>query len=268
MEKQGDGAGAIQMARRALEVQRGGVADSGHVRLVGLLLDADRVEEARRESNAAFHDPALQQTARGLVAERDGRVQEAARLYREALQQRPTLGAAMERLYRLVPPESLEPAVRRALAVNDQLAEFHNVLGVILKTRGDLAGAVSAYRRAVELDPDHVDYLANLGAAEMIRGNLDEALTILERALRKDPDHPDVHLNLGSVYGKAGQPHRSLQAFERAAELGAEGPGLEVGRILGQALLGHRDRALSLLAEARARYPDDPALRELESDLR
>jgi len=268
LEQQGDGAGAIRMARRALDVQRGAAADSGRVRLVGLLLDAGLVEDARRTANASFHDTAMQQTAQGLVAERDGRKQEAARLYREALELRPTLGAAMERLYRLVPPESLEQAVRRGLADNDQLAEFHNVLGVILKTRGDLSGAVSAYRRAVELNPDHVDYLANLGAAEMIRGNLDEALMILERALRKDPEHPDVHLNLGSVYGKAGKPRRSLEAFERAAELGAEGPGLEVGRILGHALLGHREMALQLVAQARERYPDDPALRELESDLR
>lgn len=268
LEKQGDGAGAIEMARRALEMQRGGADDSGRLRLVGLLLDADRVEKARQVSDADFHQLAMQQTAQGLVAERDGRKAEAVRLYQEALKHRPALGAAMERLYRLVPPESLESTVRRALADNDQLAEFHNVLGVILKLRGDLPGAVRAYGRAVELNPDQVDYLANLGAAEMVRGNLDEALAVLERALRKDPDHPDVHLNLGSVYGKAGEPRRSLLAFERAAELGAEGVGLEVGRILGHALLGHREEALRLLARARARYPEDLALRELESDLR
>jgi tetratricopeptide (TPR) repeat protein len=120
----------------------------------------------------------------------------------------------------------------------------------------------------VALDPDRVDYLANLGAAEMIRGNLDEALAVLERALRKDPEHPDVHLNLGSVYGKAGRPRESLQAFQRAEELGAEGPGLAVGQVLGHVLLGEREVALRILAEARVRYPDDPALQSLEADLR
>jgi tetratricopeptide (TPR) repeat protein len=127
---------------------------------------------------------------------------------------------------------------------------------------------VASYRRAVELEPDRVDYLLNLGAAEMVRGNLDESLAVLLRAQRKDPEHPDVYVNLGSLYGKAGRPRESLAAFQRAAELGAQGPGLAVGQVLGHALLGEMEEARRILAEARTRYPEDPELRSLEADLR
>jgi tetratricopeptide (TPR) repeat protein len=272
LEKKGDLEGAIEAVRRVLEAGRGGgAADGQRLRLVGLLLDADRLDEARLAAAGEFRDGASRRTAHGLLAEKEGRRQEAVDLYRAALEERPTLAAALERLYPLLPTDevaALEPLVRRALEENDQLAAMHNVLGVILKRRGDLPGAISSYRRALAIDPDKVEYLANLGAAEMIRGNLDEALTVLERARRKDPESPDVWLNLGSVHGKAGRPRQSLEAYDRAEELGAGGPGLAVGRIVGHLMLDDPGTARRLLAEARQRFPDDSTLRRLEADLR
>jgi tetratricopeptide (TPR) repeat protein len=272
LERKGDLAGAIDAARRVLASAAGeSPGDGQRLRLVGLLLDAGRLDEARREAGGEFRDGAFRRTAQGLVAEKDGRRQEAVELYRAALAERPTLAAALERLYPLLPGgevPALEPLVRRALEENDQLAAMHNVLGVILKRRGDLAGAIASYRRALALDPDKVEYLANLGSAEMIRGNLEEAQTVLERARRKDPDNPDVWLNLGSVHGKAGRPRQSLEAYDRAEGLGAEGPGLAVGRIVGYLMLDDAETAGRLLAEARQRYPEDPTLLRLQADLR
>ena len=87
-----------------------------NIRLVGLLLDASRTEEARREVEA-FQEDAYRNTAQGLLAEHQGQGEKAAEFYRAALDGRPALAAAMERLYRILPPgelSSLAPRVDRA----------------------------------------------------------------------------------------------------------------------------------------------------------
>ncbi len=273
LERKGDLEGSIRAARRALKTMRNSndaTVDASRLRLVGLLLDASKPDDAAREIES-FQDSAYRNTAEGLLAERQGRTRKAVERYRAALDDRPVLAAAMERLYRLLPPQelqSLAPRVDRALSENDQLAPFHNVLGVLRKNRGDLEGAVAAYRQALALEPDRVDYLTNLGAAETLRGHLGEALAVLEQARRKAPDHPEVWLNLGSVHGKAGRTRQSLDAFARAKELGARGPAVALGQALGHAMLGELDTARTIVAEARGDYPDDPTLRQLETDLR
>jgi tetratricopeptide (TPR) repeat protein len=184
LEKRGDREGAIGAIRQALAASAAadherGPGDAGRLRLVGLLLDADRIAEAEQVVTGAFDAAEIQLTAKGLLLEKEGRREEAAELYRRALATRPALTAALERLYRLLPAgaiPSLEPIVRRGLEENDGLAAYHNVLGVILKRGGDLDGAIAQYRRALALDPDQVDYLANLGAALMIRNDLPGAL--------------------------------------------------------------------------------------------
>jgi Flp pilus assembly protein TadD len=90
---------------------------------------------------------------------------------------------------------------------------------------------------------------------------------VLERARRKDPANADVWLNLGSVHGKAGRARESLTAFRKARELGATGPGLEVGTALAHLQLGETAQARRVLTEARQRYPQDTTLRELEASL-
>ena len=275
LEKQGDRDGAIGAIRQALAAggatdHKRGPGDAGRLRLVGLLLDAGRTAEAAQETNGEFDAAEIRLTAQGLLLEKEGRREEAADLYRRALATRPVLTAALERLYRLLPPQavpSLEPIVRRGLAENDSLAPYHNVLGVILKRGGDVDGAIAEYRRALALDPDQIDYLANLGAALMIRNDLPGALEVLERARRKDPANADVWLNLGSVHGKAGRAGESLAAFRKARELGATGPGLEIGTALAHLQLGETAEARRVLAEARQRFPQDPALRDLEATL-
>lgn len=270
-EQQGDLAGAIEAQERFLAAGGDdGSADAGRLRLVGLLLEQGDVEAARRTAAGVFGSDAVHRTAQGLVAEREGRIEEAMALYRAALGEQPTLAAAMTRLYPLTPPSrlgELEPVVRRGLERNDQLAAYHNVLGVILKGRGDLAGAVAAYRRALALEPDQAEYLANLGNAEMIRGRLDAALEALERARRMAPDNPDVWVGLASVHGKAGRPAESLAAFQRAVELGAEGPGPLAGIALAYLQLDDAAAARRVLDEARGAYPDDPMLAELSRSL-
>jgi tetratricopeptide (TPR) repeat protein len=74
--------------------------------------------------------------------------------------------------------------VERALALNPNLAEAHQVRGRILFTNADLGGAEQAFRKAIELDPNSFDSLLFLGTLMRQQGRLDESRRLLERAMR------------------------------------------------------------------------------------
>src|SRR5450755_4112864 len=124
-------------------------------------------------------------------------------------------------------------------------ANLTGLLGLILKDRGDLAGAQRQTERALQIaekvyGPDHpnVAILANnLGQILKARGDLAGAQRQTERALQLDekvygPDHPNVAIrasNLGSILKDRGdlagaqrQTERALQIFLNA--YGRENP--------------------------------------------
>src|SRR6266478_4220834 len=59
--------------------------------------------------------------------------------------------------------DEAEPLLRRAIAAAPSNADAHNLLGVILDQRGDIAQAEQEYRIALRLNPNGVSATANLG---------------------------------------------------------------------------------------------------------
>ncbi|MDR3718023.1 MAG: tetratricopeptide repeat protein [Bryobacteraceae bacterium] len=78
--------------------------------------------------------------------------------------------------------------VDRALALNPNLAEAHEVKGRILFTNSDLAGAERSFRKAIALDPNSFASLLFLGTLMRQQSRLDDARQFLERALRIRPN--------------------------------------------------------------------------------
>ena len=89
-------------------------------------------------------------------------------------------------------------AARKALSLDDGLAEAHAALALILDDYDyDFAGAEREYRRALELNPNYVT--ARLWRSELLihLGRHDEALAEIRRALELDP----LSLIVNKVYG-------------------------------------------------------------------
>jgi len=74
-------------------------------------------------------------------------------------------------------------AFRRALRIDDSLAEIHNDLGTALFEKRWYAEAEGSFRRAIELKPDHGVAYANLGAVLRAQGRLQEGRREYQRAL-------------------------------------------------------------------------------------
>jgi len=122
-------------------------------------------------------------------------------------------------------------------------------------SRGDLAGAVSAYARIVALAPNLADVHFNLGVALKGLGRLDEAITAYSRAVTLRPTDAFALSNLGTALLAVGRDADALAAYRRA--VAADPTYAEAGFNLGTTLHGldHYDEAAAVLRRVVAQRP-------------
>jgi Tfp pilus assembly protein PilF len=93
----------------------------------------------------------------------------------------------------IVPAEAFaraQAAVDRALALDDRLAETHNIAGLLLFTCDfDRRGAQAELRLALHLSPGSADTYDHLGWLCSSQARFDESLALVQRARELDPHH-------------------------------------------------------------------------------
>lgn len=108
---------------------------------------------------------------------------------------------------------------RRAIALEPDRAEYHNLLGeqyLNSVASYDPAMAVTAFRRAVELNPYNAVYWLNLARAYEGQGRSREALRAALTARRNDPSDPALAWAVGNFYANSGAVRPALQAWKQA----------------------------------------------------
>ncbi len=161
----------------------------------------------------------------------------------------------------LVVTDSLSPtegnpktfdAARKAIALDDGLAEAHSSLGTVKSRRFDWYGAEREFKRAIALNPsysvEHRVYAALLSAqgrhaeaweqireamrldplslpnnAELVRTlyyarNYDQAIEQGQKAMQLDPNYARTHFWLGRVYSQKGMHREAIMASEKILE--------------------------------------------------
>jgi len=134
----------------------------------------------------------------------------------------------------------LDDAIRgyaRALALNPNIPDAYNNMGVALRALGKLEAAVACYQRSLSMRPKNAGVYSNMGNALRELGRLEAAAASLQQAIRLAPGNPEAVYNLGLVLRDIGQPDKALQCFD--AVLTAKPDHVEC----------RWDRALSLLLE-------------------
>jgi len=105
----------------------------------------------------------------------------------------------------LMPPKAVnaqaDQATRKALQLDDQLAEAHALMGALRASEFDWKGAEREFRRALELDPNSEDVLKwydhyYLGPMKSV----DEAIAAHLKAVERDPLSPFLQAQLGYNY--------------------------------------------------------------------
>jgi TolB-like protein/Tfp pilus assembly protein PilF len=137
----------------------------------------------------------------------------------------------------------------RAIALNPNYATAHHWFGDgPLLAVGQFDRAIAEGKRAVELDPLSVIITADLGADFLVARRYDEAIEQFHKAIDLDPRFYYAHWNLAQALEMKGDLRGALTEYKKAVELDDDP---FVLALLGQACakVGQRDEALKILAQ-------------------
>jgi serine/threonine-protein kinase len=117
-------------------------------------------------------------------------------------------------------PEAGEKAghYQAALAIRPTNPVIYGSLSSVLRTKGDLDGAIAACRQALAFDPNYVKAHNTLGVALNAKGELNEALAAFRQAVECDPTYVLPHYNIGIVLRAQGDLEGAIAAYRQAIE--------------------------------------------------
>ncbi|HEY2944851.1 MAG TPA: winged helix-turn-helix domain-containing protein [Vicinamibacteria bacterium] len=217
----------------------------------------------------------------------------AAEYFQQAIATDPTYAPAYSGLsdtYRLSGTQGLRPrdympkaeaAARRALALDETLAEAHaSLAGVLYRYHWDWEGAEREFQRSLDLDPSYAEghrgyaiYLltvrrheeavaearrarelsplspiinVELGGTLVRAGRYDEAIRQAHKALEIDPKLDRAYATLAAAYEGQGDRPKAVAALEKAASLSGRAGSAWLGYFYGVG--GRRREALAILA--------------------
>jgi eukaryotic-like serine/threonine-protein kinase len=140
----------------------------------------------------------------------------------------------------------MEQAARKALELDELLAEGHAAMGFVHARRYDWENADKSFRRALDLNSTLTQTYINYSTTTLVpQQRLDEAERLLEEAVRTDPLSGIVHFELGALKLVAERFDEAIDHYTRA--LGLDPKLTYINQHLGRALTfaGRFSEALS-----------------------
>ena len=174
-----------------------------------------------------------------------------------------------------------EQAARKAIELDDSLADGHNSLANLKTYAWEWADAEREYKRAIELSPNHA--LAHRWYASFLRlmsrheqaieeikrareldplspgvnatvgyilfnaRQYDQAIAALKETLSLDQDYPYTHLFLGFTYAAKGMYAEAITEYQKAIRLGLDTPATHIYLNVAYAQSGDRQRPQALI---------------------
>jgi Flp pilus assembly protein TadD len=190
-----------------------------------------------------------------------GRLDDAERRYRQALELEPgfaearnNLGTLCLQLGRL---EEAEASFRGVLASRPDFPEAFYNLGIALKRRGRLEEACESLRRALELRPGFAEAHHDLGNVNRLLGRLEEAEECHRSALAARPGYPEAQHALANLLAIAGRLEEAETGLRKALAARPDLPGARcnLGWVLAEA--GRLEEAEQSYRIALEQQPDD-----------
>jgi tetratricopeptide (TPR) repeat protein len=222
----------------------------------GRLIEAERVYRQALELSPDHPDTLH---LLGLVTYRLNRIQEALSFLRAAVERQSSSAVYWFNLgvvsQKVGRPQEAIAAYQRTVALNPRYVEAYGNLGNVFRDCGNLTDAVAAYQNALKLNPSHADSHNNLGVARKEQGRIEDALASYRRALELKPTHAEALNNLGLALMEVGTLHDAVASFQQALSVM---PGYQTARYnlgIAWSWVGDDTRAVECLQQvAHARY--------------
>ena|SRR5579863_532011 len=160
-----------------------------------------------------------------------------------------------------------EAASRKAVELDDELAEAHVSRGLVLQMTKKYELSEKEFKRAIELNPKLFEAYYFYARSYFQQGKLEEAAQLFEKACQTNPDDFQAPSLLGQTYASLGRKlegqatrQRALRVVEKHLEMH---PDDARALYLGASALtdaGQRDRAIEWTRRALDIDPDDPGV--------
>ena len=109
--------------------------------------------------------------------------------------------------------------IRRALAIDDNLAEAHASLGYQYMCVQNWVESERELKRAMELNPNYPQAYGWNGARLMMIGRYDESLASIRRGLEIDPTSNGINFYYGVCLAVSGKRAEAIQQFKKTIEM-------------------------------------------------
>ncbi|MGA2065778.1 MAG: protein kinase [Thermoguttaceae bacterium] len=156
-----------------------------------------------------------------------------------------------------------EAEYRWALALNPQLPAAHHWYAWFLAQLGRWDEATSHIEQAQRLGPDEVIIANNVGKIYYLRRRYAVAVNKHKYALELNPDFRKAHRDLGLAYAEMGKLAEALAELDRAKGLTEDGRDLLGARAYAYARNGHAEESRRLLAQLEPLAREKPLAYEI-----
>jgi tetratricopeptide (TPR) repeat protein len=144
----------------------------------------------------------------GVIATREGRVQDSIPYFEKALELSPHHLLSLDNLgnaYRLLKRwDDAREVLQRALTVSPDDPEANYGLGMVFAQTNDTDKAYEYLQRALKARPVYPEALNNLGILFLVTHRRDDAVASFEQCIRVAPAFDQAYLNLARVYALEG----------------------------------------------------------------
>jgi serine/threonine protein kinase/tetratricopeptide (TPR) repeat protein len=146
-----------------------------------------------------------------------------------------------------------EREFRRALDINQNYSDAHQMYGYYLALRGRFDEAVPAMIRAQDLDPLSLAKIIGMGDILYLNRKPNQAIEHYQKVLEMDPNSGLAHWALGNAYVQERRYDEAIAAYQTAIPLSGDSPDEPASLGYVYALSGRRREAQQVINELKKR---------------
>ncbi len=150
--------------------------------------------------------------------------------------------------------DEAEKEFQRAISLNPNYPTAHHWYSEYFRIMRRFAEQAQEIKRAQELDPLSPSMGANLGRAYLNLGDTDAAIKECKRALELNPNFPLAHHFMGLAYVEQRRYEEAIAEFQQAVDSSKRADLFVAGLGIGYAMAGKRAEALRLVRELEEKY--------------